>query len=139
MESNLQNITFAIIKPEAIKKKLIGKITTIIEENQFEIQGITIIQMTLEKSKLFYKMHEDRPFYNDLCTYMCSGKIVAMVLKKTNAVENFRRLIGATNPKEAAKDTIRYQFGTSIEENAIHGSDSDDNANREIAFFFKKN
>ena len=138
MQSNPQNITFAIIKPEAVKKNLIGKITTIIEKNQFEICGITMIQMTLEKAKLFYKMHEDRPFYNDLCTYMCSGKIVAMVLKKTNAVENFRKLIGTTNPKDAAKNTIRYQFGTSIEENAIHGSDSDDNANREKAFFFKK-
>ncbi len=133
-----ENLTFAMIKPEAVKKNVIGSIIALIEEKNFTVCGLSMVRLTLERAQAFYKVHEDRPFYQALCDYMCTGKIVAMVLKKENAVQDFRTLIGATNPKEALAGTIRNQFGTSIEENAIHGSDSDTNAQKEIHFFFNQ-
>lgn len=107
-----------------------------IEDNGFEIKALKLTQLTLEDAETFYAIHQERPFYEELCKYMTSGPIVAMVLAKPNAVADFRALIGVTNPAEAAPGTIRKQFGKSIDANAIHGSDSDETAATEIALLF---
>ena len=130
------NKTFTMIKPDAMADGNFGAITKIIQENGFEISAMKMVKLTKGRAGQFYRVHKDKPFYEDLITYMSSGSIVAMVLKKENAVEDFRKLIGATDPKKAEDGTIRKLFAKSIDANAIHGSDSDKNAKIESNFFF---
>ena len=125
-----------MIKPDAYAAGNSGAIIKMIEEAGFKIEAAKLTKLTAERAGQFYEVHKERPFYNDLVAYMSSGPIIAMVLEKDNAVEDFRNLIGATNPQEAAEGTIRKLFATSIEANAIHGSDSDENATIEGGFFF---
>lgn len=130
------NRTFTMIKPDAAGAGNTGAITKMIEEAGFRIVSMKLTQLTPERAGQFYAVHKERPFYGELCEYMSSGPIVPMILEKDNAVEVFRTLIGATNPQEAAEGTIRKLFAESISANAIHGSDSDENAKIEGAFFF---
>jgi nucleoside-diphosphate kinase len=130
------NKTFTMIKPDAYAAGNTGAIIKIIEENGFKINAMKLTKLSEERAGQFYAVHSARPFYKDLVSYMSSGAIVAMILEKENAVESFRKLIGATNPAEAAPGTIRNLFAKSIEANAIHGSDSDENAAIEGNFFF---
>lgn len=125
-----------MIKPDAFEAGNSGAILKIIEENGFTIKAAKLTRLTADRAGQFYAVHKERPFYNDLINYMSSGPIIAMILEKDNAVEAFRKLIGATNPAEAAEGTIRNLFAKSIEANAIHGSDSDENAQIEGNFFF---
>ncbi len=125
-----------MIKPDAVSAGNSGAIIKMIEEAGFRIVSMKMTQMTKETAGKFYEVHKERPFYGDLCDYMSSGSIIPMILEKDNAVEDFRKLIGATNPAEAAEGTIRKLFAKSIEANAIHGSDSDENAAIEGNFFF---
>lgn len=133
-----ENRTFTMIKPDAVKAQNIGAITKMMEEAGFKIISMKYTRLTKEKAGQFYEIHKERPFYGDLCNYMSSGSIVAMILEKDNAVADFRTLIGATNPAEAAEGTIRKLYATSIEANAVHGSDSDENAQIEGNFFFSE-
>lgn len=130
--------TFTMIKPDAVGAGNSGAIIKMIEEAGFRIVAMKKTQMTKEVAGKFYAIHKERPFYEDLKNYMSSGPIIPMVLEKSNAVEDFRKLIGATNPADAAEGTIRQLFASSIEANAIHGSDSDENAAIESDFFFAK-
>ena len=130
------NRTFTMIKPDAVNASNAGAITKIIEGAGFRIVAIKKTQLTEAKAGEFYLIHKERPFYKDLCSYMSSGAIIPMILEKANAVEDFRKLIGATDPAKAAPGTIRNLFAKSIEANAIHGSDSDENAAIEANFFF---
>ena len=130
------NITYTMIKPYAMKARNQGKIIDRILEAGFEIVAIRTVHMTLKQAEAFYEIHRERPFFKELTTFMSSGPIIPMVLKKANAVENFRKLIGATNPADAETGTIRKDFATNVGENAVHGSDSDENAEKEVAFFF---
>jgi nucleoside-diphosphate kinase len=130
------NRTFTMIKPDAVAAGNIGAITKMIEAAGFKIVAMKKTQLSKETAGQFYAIHKERPFYNDLCTYMSSGPIVPMILEKANAIEDFRKLIGATDPKKAEAGTIRNLFAKSIEANAIHGSDSDANAEIEGSFFF---
>jgi nucleoside-diphosphate kinase len=130
------NRTFTMIKPDAVGANNTGAITKMIEEAGFRIIAMKKTQLTPERAGEFYAIHKERPFYKDLCAYMSSGAIVPMILEKSNAVEDFRKLIGATDPKKAEAGTIRNLFAKSIEANAIHGSDSDANAEIEGSFFF---
>ncbi|MBC8153721.1 MAG: nucleoside-diphosphate kinase [Bacteroidetes bacterium] len=130
------NRTFTMIKPDAVAEGHTGAIIKLIEEAGFRIVALTKTLLTPERAGEFYAVHSERPFYNDLRTYMSSGAIVPMILEKENAVADFRTLIGATNPANAADGTIRKLFAKSIEANAIHGSDSDENAQIEGGFFF---
>ena len=130
------NRTFTMLKPNAIKKGHIGAILEKIAASGFRIVAMKLTQMTKTDAETFYAIHRERPFFPDLVTYMTRGPIVAAILEKENAVEDFRALIGATNPVDAADGTIRKQFATSISENAVHGSDSNDNAAIEGAFHF---
>lgn len=125
-----------MIKPDAVSAGNTGSIMKMIEEAGFKIIAMKKTYMSQERAGQFYAVHKERPFYQDLTKYMSSGPIVPMILEKDNAVEDFRKLIGATNPKEAAEGTIRKLFATSIEANAVHGSDSDENAEIEGSFFF---
>lgn len=127
-----------MIKPDATGANNIGAITKIIEEADFRVVAMKKTLLSKERAGQFYAIHKERPFYNDLCTYMSSGPIVAMILEKANAVEDFRKIIGATDPAKAAPGTIRNLFAKSIEANAIHGSDSDENAALEGSFFFSQ-
>ncbi len=127
-----------MIKPDAVGAGNTGAIIKMIEEAGFRIIAIKKTQLSSERAGQFYEIHKARPFYNDLCTYMSSGPIVPMILEKDNAVEDFRTLIGATDPQKAAPGTIRNLFAKSIEANAIHGSDSDSNAAIESDFFFSR-
>src|SRR5690606_37746747 len=131
-------ITFTMIKPEAVAAGNIGAITKMIEEAGFRIVAIKKTQLSGERAGAFYAVHKERPFYNDLCKYMSSGPIVAMVIEKEDAVADFRKLIGATDPSKAEEGTIRKLFAKSIEQNAVHGSDSDENAAIEAGFFFSE-
>ncbi|MGJ4745539.1 nucleoside-diphosphate kinase [Leptospira sp. SA-E8] len=131
--------TFIMIKPDGVKNKHVGDILQRIEKEGFKILGLKYLKLSIEDAKQFYKVHSARPFYNDLCSYMSSGPIVAAALERDNAVQHWRDVIGATDPKEAAAGTIRALFAESKEANAVHGSDSDDNAALEISFFFKGN
>ncbi|EQA44643.1 nucleoside pyrophosphate kinase [Leptospira broomii serovar Hurstbridge str. 5399] len=131
--------TFIMIKPDGVKNKHVGDILQRIEKEGFKILGLKYLKLSLEDAKQFYKVHSARPFYNDLCNYMSSGPIVAAALERENAVQHWRDVIGATDPKEAAAGTIRALFAESKEANAVHGSDSDDNSALEISFFFKGN
>lgn len=128
------NRTFTMIKPDAIENT--GAIIKMIQEAGFRIVALKKTQLTPERAGQFYAVHAERPFYGDLCAYMSSGPIVPIILEKDNAVADFRKLIGATNPGNAEEGTIRKLFAKSIEANAIHGSDSDENAAIESAFFF---
>ncbi|WP_086225356.1 nucleoside-diphosphate kinase [Campylobacter devanensis] len=128
--------TLSIIKPDATKKGVIGKIIDRFESNGLRIAAAKKVQLSVEDAKKFYEVHASRPFYNDLVEFMTSGPVVVMVLEGENAVLKNRELMGATNPKEAASGTIRADFAESIDANAVHGSDSLENAKIEIAFFF---
>ncbi|MEM9390181.1 MAG: nucleoside-diphosphate kinase [Bacteroidota bacterium] len=130
--------TFTMIKPDAVGAGNTGAITKMIEEAGFKIIAMKKTQLTKQRAGQFYEVHKERPFYNDLTSYMSSGPIIPMILEKEDAVADFRKLIGATNPKEAAEGTIRALFAESIEANAIHGSDSDENAEIEGGFFFSR-
>lgn len=132
------NRTFTMIKPDAFEAGNTGAILKMIEEAGFKIVAMKATQLTLQLAGKFYEVHKERPFYADLCAYMSSGPIVAVILEKDNAVEDFRTLIGATNPANAAEGTIRKIFAKSIEANAVHGSDSDENAALEGNFFFSQ-
>lgn len=129
-------ITFSMIKPDAVQKKHIGGIITMIEKAGFTIQAMKHTQLTPAASAKFYEVHKERPFYKDMCDFVASGPVVAMVLEKENAVADFRTLLGATNPTESAEGTIRKNFGESIDHNAVHGSDADETAAIEANFFF---
>ena len=130
------NKTFTMLKPDSVEKGNIGAILEKITSSGFRIVAMKLTQLTTADAEAFYAIHKDRPFFGDLVTYMTRGPIVAAILEKDNAVEDFRTLIGATNPAEAAEGTIRNMFADSISENAVHGSDSDDNAAIESAFHF---
>ena len=134
--SNLQK-TLSIIKPDAVERNLDNEIKKIFQNKGFKIIKEKKIQIEKTEAENFYKVHETKPFYNDLCTYLSSGPIVVMVLEKENAVLANRELMGATNPKNAEQSTIRKKYGISIDKNSVHGSDSVDNAKIEIDFFFK--
>lgn len=134
----MSNITFTMIKPDAVEKNYIGGILDKINSAGFRIVAMKYMQLTKEEASQFYLVHKERPFYNDLVEYMTSGPIVAAMLEKTNAVEDYRKLIGATNPAEAAEGTIRKLYAESIAANAVHGSDSDENASIECNFFFSQ-
>jgi len=130
------NRTFTMLKPDSLEKGNTGAILEKINAAGFRIVALKQTQMTLRDAQTFYAVHNERPFFNDLVEYMTRGPIVAAILEKENAVEDFRTLIGATNPEEAAEGTIRKLFADSISENAVHGSDSDENAAIEGAFHF---
>ena len=132
----MNKITFTMIKPEAVQENNIGAILKIIEENGFRIVAMKKIELSPERAGKFYEVHKERPFYGELVEYMSSGPIVAAVLEKENAVTDFRTLIGATDPNEAREGTIRKLFAESKSKNAIHGSDSDENAKIEADFYF---
>ena len=132
----MSNKTFTMIKPDAVGNNYIGPILAKINEAGFRIVAMKYTKLSAELAGQFYAVHRERPFYKDLVSYMSSGPIVAAILEKDNAVEDFRKLIGSTNPAEAAEGTIRKLYASSIGENAIHGSDSDENAAIEGSFFF---
>lgn len=132
------NRTFTMIKPDAVADNHIGAITKMIEEAGFRIVAMKLTKLSDERAGQFYEVHKERPFYGELKAYMSSGHIVAMILEKSNAVADFRKLIGATNPANAEPGTIRKLFAKSIEANAVHGSDSDENAIIEGNFFFSR-
>ena len=134
----MSNRTFAIIKPDAVRNNYTGKIYDRILSANFKILGAKIIRMTKQQAEGFYKIHADKPFYEELTNFMSSGQSMILALEKDNAVSSWREIIGATNPSEADEGTIRYEFATNLGENAVHGSDSDENANKEIGFFFTK-
>ena len=134
--SNLEQ-TLSIIKPDAVERNLDNEIKQMFIKNGFNIFKEKKIQIEKSEAEKFYKVHETKPFYNDLCTYLSSGPIIAMILEKENAVADNRKLMGATNPKDAEKGTIRKKYGISIDKNSVHGSDSVENAKIEIDFFFK--
>lgn len=130
------NRTYAMIKPDAIRNGHMGRILDRVLSAGFKIICARLIRMTKEQAEGFYAVHSDRPFFEELTTFMSSGQCLVMALEKDNAVVSWRETIGATNPAEAAKGTIRKDFATSLGENAVHGADSDENANIEIRFFF---
>ena len=130
------NITFTMVKPEAVAANNIGGILNMIEEGGFRIVAMKKVQLTAERAGEFYAVHKERPFYGELVDYMSGGPIISAILEKDNAVADFRTLIGATNPVDAAEGTIRAEFAESLSKNAVHGSDSDTNANIEANFHF---
>ena len=134
--SNIEQ-TLSIIKPDAVERNLEGEIKEMFKSNGFQIFKEKKIQIEKAEAEKFYKVHETKPFYNDLCEYLSSGPIVVMVLEKDNAIKGNRKLMGATNPKDAEEGTIRKKYGISIDKNSVHGSDSVENAKIEIEFFFK--
>ena len=133
-----QNITFTMIKPDAVAAGHIGGILHQINEAGFEIVAMKMTQLNKGVASKFYEIHKERPFYRELVDFMSSGPIVAAVLKKDNAVDDYRTLIGATNPEEAAEGTIRAKYAKNVGENAVHGADSDENAMREARFHFSE-
>ena len=133
--SNIEQ-TLSIIKPDAVERNLDNEIKQMFIKHGFNISKEKKIQIEKSEAEKFYKVHETKPFYSDLCTYLSSGPIVAMILEKKNAVADNRKLMGATNPKDAEDGTIRKKYGISIDKNSVHGSDSIDNAKIEIDFFF---
>lgn len=134
----MTNRTFAMIKPDAVKKNLIGQIITKFTEAGFKIKAMKMTRLTKESAQGFYEVHKDKPFYTSLVEFMISGPVVAIALEKENAVADFRKLIGATDPAEAEDGTIRKLYADNKSENAVHGSDSDENAAIEIAHFFSR-
>ena len=133
--SNIEQ-TLSIIKPDAVERNLQDQIKNEFKNNGFEILKEKKIHISKEEAEKFYKVHETKPFYNDLCSYLSSGPIVAMILEKENAVLDNRKLMGATDPKDANEGTIRNKYGISIDKNSVHGSDSIENAKIELDFFF---
>ena len=129
--------TLSIIKPDAVERNLDNEIKQMFIKNGFNIFKEKKIQIEKSEAEKFYKVHETKPFYNDLCSYLSSGPIIAMILEKENAVADNRKLMGSTNPKDAEDGTIRKKYGISIDKNSVHGSDSIENAKIEIDFFFK--
>ena len=134
--SNIEQ-TLSIIKPDAVERNLAEEIKNIFKKNNLEVKDSKKIHVTKDEASEFYKVHQSKPFYNDLCAYLSSGPIVVMILEGNNAVLANRKLMGATNPKEADENTIRKLYGISIDKNSVHGSDSLENAKKEINFFFK--
>ena len=134
----MRNITFTMIKPEAVEAGNTGAILNRMEEAGFRISSLKKVHLTAERAGLFYEVHKERPFYGELVEYMSGGPIIAAILEKENAVADFRTLIGSTNPEEADEGTIRKEFATSLAMNAVHGSDSDKNANIEADFHFSE-
>ena len=132
------NRAFTMVKPDAVKNGHIGAILNDITGAGFKIIALKYTRLTEENAGAFYAVHKERPFYNDLVSFMSSGPIIAAILEKDNAVEDFRKLIGSTNPADAAEGTIRKKYAESIEANAVHGSDSDENAEIEGSFFFSQ-
>ena len=130
--------TFAIIKPDAVERNLIGKILERIESNGFKIAGMKKTQLSQKEAKGFYYVHKERPFFDSLTEFMCSGPVVLLVLEKENAITAWRDLMGATNPEDAKEGTIRKDFALSIEKNSPHGSDSAENAGYELSYFFSE-
>ena len=133
------NITFTMIKPEAVEARNTGAILKRIETAGFRIVAMKKVHLTAERAAKFYEVHKERPFYDELVEYMCGGPIIAAILEKDNAVAAFRELIGATNPADAEEGTIRAEFAESLSKNAVHGSDSDENAHIEASFHFSEN
>ena len=134
--SNIEK-TLSIIKPDAVERNLIEDIKNIFIKNKLNIKESKKIHITKDEAAEFYKVHQSKPFYNDLCAYLSSGPIFVMILEGEDAVSANRKLMGATNPKDAEQNTIRKLYGISIDKNSVHGSDSIDNAKKEIEFFFK--
>ena len=134
----MSNLTFGIIKPDAVKNGKFGAITQKIVDAGFKIRGMKLIEMSKKQAEGFYAVHKERPFFGELTEFMSSGACVVLALEKENAVKAWRDLMGATNPAEAADGTLRREFAASIGENAVHGSDSEENATIEIAYFFSK-
>ena len=134
--SNIEQ-TLSIIKPDAVERNLVDDIKNIFKKNNLDIKESKKIHINKEEAAEFYKVHQSKPFYNDLCAYLSSGPIVVMILEGDNAVMKNRKIMGATNPKDAEANTIRKLYGISIDKNSVHGSDSVDNAIKEIKFFFK--
>ena len=134
--SNIEQ-TLSIIKPDAVERNLIDEIKSIFIKNNLKIKEDKKIHITKEEAAEFYKIHQSKPFYDDLCTYLSSGPIVVIILEGENAISNNRKIMGATNPKDAEPNTLRKLFGISIDKNSVHGSDSPENAKKEIEFFFK--
>ena len=132
----MKNITFAIIKPDAVKNGSTGKIYDRIISSGFKIKSAKLLRMTESQAQGFYAVHKERPFFGELTEFMSSGPCMVLALEKENAVVEWRKTIGATNPEEAESGTIRKDFAANIQENAVHGSDSDENAKKEIGFFF---
>ena len=132
----MSETTLSLIKPDAVERNLIGKIIKVFEENGLIVEKLKKIHVDREFAEKFYSIHSDKPFFNDLCNYISSGPLVAMVLKGDDAVKKNRELMGATNPKEAKKGTIRNLYAISIDKNSVHGSDSVENAKIEIDLFF---
>ena len=135
--NNITEQTLSIIKPDAVERNLENEIKEMFKNTGFKILKEKKVQIEKSEAEKFYKVHETKPFYNDLCAYLASGPIVVMILEKQNAVLDNRNLMGATNPKEAKEGTIRKKYGISIDKNSVHGSDSLENAQIEIDFFFK--
>ena len=131
--------TFSIIKPDATKRNITGKINSLIEDNGLRIIAQKRIRLEKSQAEDFYKIHKDKPFFNDLVDYMTSEPVVLQVLESENAVNKYREIMGATNPKEAKEGTIRNLYALDVQENSVHGSDSNENANIEIKFFFHDN
>ena len=131
------NRTFSIIKPDDTKRNITGSINKIIEDNNLVIIAQKRTKLSKEKAEGFYSIHKDKPFFNDLIEYMTSGPVIVQVLQGENAVENYRRIMGATNPENAENGTIRKEYALNIQENSVHGSDSDANAKVEINYFFE--
>ena len=134
----MSNRTLAILKPDCVEKNLVGKVITHIQDAGFKVRAMRMIRLTKDSASGFYEIHKERPFFNDLLTYMTSGPCVPIALEKENAVEDFRKLIGATDPAKADEGTIRKMYAENIERNIVHGSDSDENAAKEIAHFFTR-
>ncbi|MCR4395521.1 MAG: nucleoside-diphosphate kinase [Candidatus Saccharicenans sp.] len=128
--------TLAIIKPDAVKKRVVGRIIQRIEDEGFEILGLKMLHLSKEDARKFYYVHQDKPFYESLTDFMSSGRVVVLLLEKDNAIKHWREVMGATDPAQAKPGTLRRQFGFSVERNAVHGSDSPQTAEFEIAFFF---
>jgi nucleoside-diphosphate kinase len=135
MELNVER-TLAILKPDCVKRNLIGKVLNQMLENGFRIVALKMVKLNIDTAGAFYAVHKERPFFNDLVKFMCSGACIPVVLEKQNAVTAFRELIGATDPAQALPGTIRKEYAASKQENIVHGSDSPENAKIEISFFF---
>ncbi|MDH5680774.1 MAG: nucleoside-diphosphate kinase [Spirochaetota bacterium] len=129
--------TLSIIKPDAVQNKITGKIISMFEDNNFNIVGQKKILLSKKQAEDFYAVHKERPFYQELVSYMCTGPVIVQVLEKENAIADNRKLMGATNPADAEEGTIRKLYATTVEANAVHGSDSPENAKTEISFFFE--
>jgi nucleoside-diphosphate kinase len=134
----LGNRTLAILKPDCVRKNLIGQVVTKITDAGFKIKAMKMVKLSEDAAKGFYEVHKERPFFGELIDYMTSGPCVPIALEKDNAIEDFRKLIGATDPQKAEEGTIRNLYAENIQENIIHGSDSDENAAKEIAHFFSR-